>query len=734
MRALMVFTAVSVLAVASPVFAGSPAPFVENTYEEWIKGEAARVTIDADGWLSLGPRLSTTGSFAFPIIDAVAQDSLGNLFIASASQVYRRTPAGMNESIMSFSPDKVTALVIGPDGTLYAAVSPGGSIYRCGPKGELVRVADTGQKYIWTMRFEPTGSLLVGTGNQGILQRIVFTGTTATVSNVFDSDEENITSIELLGTTVFAGTAPHGRVYRIERGRHPFLALDTKAQEASGILAEQDGTIWVTTLTAPAAQPAGSPAPSAGSMTIQLGGGSPGLADKPAAPITPPPLPSPTTEKGACLYRIAPDGMTEVYWQSPESVLFGLAKAADGTLYIGSGSRGRLFALRGRNRAALVAQVPSKQIVWLGSTAHNGVSFVCTEPASAYTVSSGVAPSGTFTSAVLTANDQARWGRIALEPEKIEGVRILTRAGNTETPDATWTAWAPLNKLGKIGSPTARSLQYSIQFSRVEGGAQPLRSLTIYYALPNRPPVIDKIAVGPPHTKLVLQPGAQTSASGGSSIPALLQEWAPGPAKAGSTPVADAMALAVGQQVSRTAAHGFRSAVWSALDPNNDRLTFSAWLANQDEPDAWFIIAKDRQAPFVSFDSTEWADGRYRLKIEATDTPDNALSSAQSTERTSESFLIDNTPPEVTITKAARSPHGVRIEFTVSDDLSVISKVQVCIDDGEPVPVMPVDGVLDAEDESFAVELKAPADATTVRVSAMDEGKNTAGAAASLAK
>src|SRR5205814_8093064 len=73
--------------------------------------------------------------------------------------------------------------------------------------------------------------------------------------------------------------------------------------------------------------------------------------------------------------------------------------------------------------------------------------------------------SGTFTSAVFNAGRVATWGTVnwdALLPAGTS-IQILTRSGNTATPDGTWSGWTavPTNG-GTVGSPAGQYLQYEV--------------------------------------------------------------------------------------------------------------------------------------------------------------------------------------------------------------------------------------------------------------------------------
>jgi hypothetical protein len=75
--------------------------------------------------------------------------------------------------------------------------------------------------------------------------------------------------------------------------------------------------------------------------------------------------------------------------------------------------------------------------------------------------------SGTFVSSVFDAGRLARWGKMSWTATLPAGttMTVLTRSGNTATPDGSWSAWSSVSNGGTIASPAARYIQYEIVFT-----------------------------------------------------------------------------------------------------------------------------------------------------------------------------------------------------------------------------------------------------------------------------
>ena len=80
-------------------------------------------------------------------------------------------------------------------------------------------------------------------------------------------------------------------------------------------------------------------------------------------------------------------------------------------------------------------------------------------------------------------------------------VQIVTRSGNTATPDETWSAWsnAYTNADGeRIGSPNARYLQWRATLTSDSAQGPVLTSVTAAYLPRNLRPEVTSITVHPP--------------------------------------------------------------------------------------------------------------------------------------------------------------------------------------------------------------------------------------------
>src|SRR5207245_1257051 len=75
---------------------------------------------------------------------------------------------------------------------------------------------------------------------------------------------------------------------------------------------------------------------------------------------------------------------------------------------------------------------------------------------------------------------------------------------------------------------------------------------------------------------------------------------------------------------------------------------------------AWKLLKDKVKEKYISWDSTAFPDGEYRLRVMASDLPSNTKEDALTGRLESEVFVIDNTPPRLTSLGATRAMQARR--------------------------------------------------------------------------
>jgi hypothetical protein len=152
---------------------------------------------------------------------------------------------------------------------------------------------------------------------------------------------------------------------------------------------------------------------------------------------------------------------------------------------------------------------------------------------------------------------------------------------------------------------------------------------------------------------------------------------------------------------------GMQTLSWKAEDPNGDTLAYDVYYRPVNDT-RYRPLKKGLTEAVVAWDTTTVPNGRYVVKVVGSDALANPPAVALTGEKESTVFEVDNTPPLVAVTLAA----GKRVKVAVTDDASVVRKVEYSVDGGRWLEVHPTDGINDSLQESydFAVaDLTGPA-------------------------
>jgi hypothetical protein len=140
---------------------------------------------------------------------------------------------------------------------------------------------------------------------------------------------------------------------------------------------------------------------------------------------------------------------------------------------------------------------------------------------------------------------------------------------------------------------------------------------------------------------------------------------------------------------------------WQAADPNGDELTFSVFYRTEGSK-TWLPAFENQQATSVKWNTDSVADGRYTIKVVASDERANSGGEKLTAEIESDSILIDNTKPVLTAQFA-----GGRLTGRASDSASRIVKLEVQVDGGAWRSFPSRDGVFDSTSEDIDLPLNA---------------------------
>jgi hypothetical protein len=384
----------------------------------------------------------------------------------------------------------------------------------------------------------------------------------------------------------------------------------------------------------------------------------------------------------------------------------------DDRIMVGTGKDGRIFLVSQDKTSSLLLRAEADQVTSIFSPDASTVYFATSNPARVYRLGARRRSEGVYRSPIKDTRAVSSMGRIRWESRQPAGtgLSISTRTGNSATPDNTWSDWSAPYTLPageQITSPRGRFLQWRSVFSSSDGNGTPeLLALTTVYLQQNLRPSVAEVTIheaGEVYQKpLVVNPG-QTDILG-LDDPVNGPEADPlGTAATGasSTPQPAISPTTFSRKFYRK---GFQTVTWTASDPNDDKLSYDVFFREERET-LWKLLRTHVPEAVVAWDTVAMPDGRYTLKIVASDAPTNPADLALTGEKESRSFEVDNTPPRVTGIQAVRDQAGHRLTLQAEDDSSAVKKVEYAVDSGKWNLIYPTDGISDSKSESFDVSV-----------------------------
>ena len=666
----------------------------------------------------------------------MARDSKGNLYAgggglgASKAKLFAVDPKGTVKTLAELDGIAIQAIAIDAMDRVYAATSPDGKVYRVSAAGKADVFYDPKAKYIWAMGFDKAGNLYVATGDQGEIHKVTPAGAG---SVFFKTEETHARSMAMdVSGNLIVGTEPSGLILRVSpsgQGTGPqgtgqgFVLYQAPKREITAVAVAADGTIYAAGVgNKPASQPAAGQAqtgPPAASVVTATPPATAAANAARAAGLPPPPPAAngPAVAGGSEIYRIQADGYPRKVWSDSQDLVYALAFDARGRAIAGTGNRGYLYRIDSDHSFTRLRSLASMQVTGLCSGPDGTLYAVTGNIGKLFAVGPNPESSGTYESEVLDAGAFSYWGRITVMPEGRSGVTLETRSGNLDRPQQNWSPWAKLNA-GRSVSPAARFLEYKATLT----GAAEIDQVDVAYQMKNVAPVIQDVEITPENYKF---PGGATSppsgASSGSGSPAVLSLPQIGKRAAS----VNSASTGSSSTPSLTWNKGFIGARWLAEDANGDALLFTAEIRGASET-GWKLIRDKIRENYVSWDATAFPDGKYVVRITASDSlsnpPDQALASAQETEP----FLIDNTPPDITGLTATASGGKIDLRFHAKDALSNLGKAEYSINGGDWMVVEPTTRLTDSTEHDYRVQVDRGAGEVTIAVRVADDVENQA--------
>lgn len=665
MRFSVTRAVLSAVLAATPLFVSTEAravgtrTFVLDTLDKLSGGDLKGVAVSSDGAVRAGFTLGNA-----PVPDASA--CFSGVQLADGSALVGTSPSGkvykiVGDAVSLFADTgalAVTSIVQAKNGTIFASTMPEGKIYKLtqGKAEPFATLPDT--SHIWALVLDKNGTgLFAATGPEGKVFRVEPNGTS---SVYYRGSDGHLVSLAIAENgDLYAGSS--GKVaslYRITGPGRATVVATLPGEEVKAI-AVSKGYVWAVgnEYGEPPEPPKRSPV--AGRV--------------PAGPSA---APKPKPGKGV-LYRFDAQGRPEKMMKHDDTHYLSLVLDEQGRPYVGTGANGRIYTVDDAHVVTLLADTDERQIGAMHIAGGAGTAsapgqyrgFVASsDPPVVHRILGRGGQDAVWTSKVLDATLRARFGTLSWR--STGALELSTRSGNTATPDSTWTAWSnPHAAPGAITSAPGRYVQVRARWARDPNAV--LSEVTIPFVTDNVRPVVTEInatAKGGP-TK---EPASSVPASGGE----------------------------VGKHESVV------KVTWKVDNPDADTLRYRVAFKREGQTQWRDALKADdvHTKTELDWDTAALPEGKYRVRVEASDEGANPPDQVQKHALESDPVLVDNTPPRIEDLNIA----GRRLRARVVDGTSPIARVEIAVDGKlEWRPLGAADGIFDTTDERVDADVSS---------------------------
>ncbi|NYF80004.1 fibronectin type III domain-containing protein [Granulicella arctica] len=685
----MLVSSVMVMGLCCGAMAQGTKLWSVDRYDDLAKGSSDGVAIRSDGRLEAGPATSllytTGGSYVWSVAVDAAGDGYAGLggTTSGSAVVMKIAPDGKAAKVFEGTEFGVQALRVLADGSVLAATSPDGKMYRVSADGGAATVlfdpatTEEKPKYLWDVA-TIGDNVFVATGAPAVVYRVPKGGGKAEV--LFRTTDQHIRC--LLATAdgmLWAGSDGSGVIYRIatmQPGAKPFAVYAATKREITALAADAAGNIYAAGVGAKGASSL-PPLPVTGNVGVSITFVQAGSA---AAASTNTVVPD-----GSEIYKIAADGAPSKLLALKDDVVYALA-VRNGALLAATGNRGRVYrvdtAMPGRFTD--VAHLEATEGMAFAAV-KDGLLVATSNSGKVFKMRDRVTSPAIYTSAVFDAQAFSQWGRAEVRSSSPAAFDLYARSGNVESPLMGWSEWMKVAPdAASVGVPAARFVQWKAVLR--EGAT--VDSVGLNYLQANAAPVVDEI---------VVQPGARVAATVGAQANTTVQVSFVAPT-ASSVPMFN-----VTPDTGPLAAQKDKTAMtvrWSAHDDNGDDLVYAVYYKGAGEVN-WRLLKDKVSDKFLSFDASLLPDGSYTLKVVASDAPVHTDAMALTGDKVSEEFVVDTTPPVPGALVAEMQGNKIHARLEARDATSPIAHAEYSVDAGPWQYVEPAGKISDSLTEQY---------------------------------
>lgn len=593
-------------------------------------------------------------------IFAMATDVSGRLLAGISGRECKLCRFENNTMEVVFEPNDakyIFAITVDDSGYIYLGTGPEGKIYKLNPFAENPQVIfDSPDKNILSLASGDDGCVYAGSDTRGLIYKINTRTEKTTV--LYDSEQPEITALLFVDSAGSEGSSGASGSAELYAAGTSAKVVQAQAQYAASVY--EGSSAGRPEIEEPDEK---SYEQSEGGRTLQVAN-SQKSEESPPSQSQPQTRKRPQPSKASFIYRITKDGFVNDVFN--EAAVFFCLAQQDEKLLVGTGNGAQLFSIDPamEQRAIIYEDKQSSQITTV-TVAGKDIYIGTANPAKLMKLTGGFAIEGEYVSSLIDAGQPSNWGKLQLEADIPNGCEVLAavRSGNVEdVNDSTFSGWSEpveVTRPVQLDCPTGRFCQYKLILRSENGDRSPtVREIAVANTVPNLAPRIELVTVN---------------------------------------------------RIMSPAKHGFFKISYKAEDENEDQLVYKIDFRK----DGWrnWIQMKDKLTDSdFEWDARTVEDGRYEIRVTASDEKSNTTAGAMTGSRISDTVVVDNTGPEIkkmkmtTVFESGSQYKTFAVE--VSDELSAIGRLEYTIDSNSDwMGAVPDDLVYDTMQENFTIDV-----------------------------
>ena len=421
----------------------TPTVWKQTTRTEFLTGAFKNTTATTGDLITIAGGLKPLFDSGETYVWQLVPDGKGNTYAATGNHgIIYKIAADGKATVIYDSPElEITSLAMDSAGVLYAGTSPNGIVYKIEDEGKKVgALLDAEEKYIVALALDSKGNVYAAAGDKCKVYRITPDGK---LEAVLDSSERHALSLAVdKDDNVYVGTAVNGIVYKIPAGGKPTVIYDAAEDSITALMVDSKGVVYVG-----------------------------------------------TSPKGA-LYKLAPGATPKAVYDKADKGILGLASDDSGCVYAVTPTS--VYMCTSDDKICLLEN--KRDLQFLSLAVKGGALYAGTgNVGSVYTAEIGKVAEGTYESPVHDCALPSKWGKIGWTADVPQGasVTLQTRTGFVAEPDSTWTEWsAPYASGAKIESPQGRYIQYLATLKSADSKSPKLKDVNVSYLPANQAPKI----------------------------------------------------------------------------------------------------------------------------------------------------------------------------------------------------------------------------------------------------